>query len=159
MVRLNRSRANYQTRLQQLIAEYNAGSMNVEVFFDKLVTLAQELTEEDQRALREAVSEEELAIFDLLTREEVALSENEREQVKRVARELLATLKREQLTLDWKKRQQTRAQVREAVEKALDAGLPSAYTTDVYQRACGAVYQHLYDAYTDADHSVYAQAS
>jgi hypothetical protein len=49
--------------------------------------------------------------------------------------------------------------VRKAVEMALDAGLPPAYSTDLYQRACGAVYQHLYDAYIDAEHSVYAQAS
>ena len=159
MVRLNRTRASYQARLQQLIADYNAGSVNVEVFFDQLVKLAQELTVEDQRALRERVSEEELAVYDLLTREEVALSDREREQVKRVARDLLATLKREKLTLDWKKRQQTRAQVREAVEKALDAGLPHAYSTDMYQRACDAVYQHFYDAYADSEHNVYARAS
>ena len=159
MVRLNRTRASYQARLQQLIADYNAGSVNVEVFFDQLVKLAQELTVEDQRAIREQVSEEELAVYDLLTREEVALSDREREQVKRVASDLLATLKREKLTLDWKKRQQTRAQVRETVEKALDTGLPAAYSTDLYQRASDAVYQHLYDAYLDADHSVYAQAS
>ena len=159
MVRLNRTRASYQARLQQLIADYNAGSMNVAIFFDKLVTLAQELSEEDQRAARERMSEEELAIFDLLTRDDIALSENERQQVKRVARDLLATLKRDTLTLDWKKRQQTRAQVRLAVESALDAGLPSAYSPDRYQRACGAVYQHLYDSYTDANHSVYARVS
>ncbi len=158
MVRLNRTRANYQARLQQLIADYNAGSMNVEVFFDNLVTLAQELTVEDQRAIREQVSEEELALFDLLTRQQVTLSEKERQEVKRAARGLLVTLKRELLTLDWRKRQQSRAQVRIAVEQSLDAGLPRIYSPELFDRACDAVYQHLYDAYSDADHNVYAQA-
>lgn len=159
MVRLNRTRANYQARLQQLIAEYNAGSMNVEVFFDKLVELAQDLSVEDQRAIRERMSEEELVLFDLLTREGAPLNEKDRDQVKRVARDLLNSLKREKLTIDWRKRQQTRAQVRLAVQQALDEGLPSAYTPQLYQHACDVVYQHFYDAYADAEHNVYEQAS
>ncbi len=158
MVRLNRTRASYQARLRQLIAEYNAGSLNVEIFFEKLVTLAQELNAEEQRAIRERLTEEELALFDLLTQDSANLTDRECEQVKRVARELLATLKREKLTLDWKKRQQSRAQVRLAVEEALEE-LPGAYSQEVYQRACDAVYQHLFDTYADASHNVYAQAS
>lgn len=159
MVRLNRTRANYQMRLQQFIAEYNAGSMNIEIFFDTLVALALDLSVEDQRAVRERLTEEELALLDLLTREDIPLTDKEREQVKRVARDLLATLKREKLTLDWKKRQQTRAQVRLAVQQALDEGLPRAYTPELYQHACDAVYEHVYDAYSDAEHNIYAQAS
>jgi type I restriction enzyme R subunit len=61
--------------------------------------------------------------------------------------------------LDWKKRQQSRAQVRQVVEQALDDGLPRAYTRDLFQQASDAIYQHFYDAYADAEHSVYAQAS
>jgi len=52
-------------------------------------------------------------VFDLLTKPEIDLSEHEKTQVKQVARELLQTLKRERLVLDWRKRQQTRAQVLE----------------------------------------------
>ena len=160
MVRLNHTRITYQERLQQLIAEYNTGSMNVEIFLDNLIELAKELDAEEQRAVRERITEEELALFDLLTRADTApLSEAEREQVKRVARELLATLKREKLTLDWKKRQQSRAQVRLAVQKMLDEGLPGAFTPTMYSQACEAVYQHLYDNYPDADNNIYALAS
>jgi type I restriction enzyme R subunit len=36
--------------------------------------------------------------------------------------------------------------VRLAIEEALDK-LPSIYTRDLYQQKCGAVYQHVYDAY------------
>jgi type I restriction enzyme, R subunit len=159
MVRLNRSRIDFLANLQQLLDEYNAGSMNVETFFDQLVALAQELNEEDQRTIGEHLSEEELAIFDLLTRPNPALSEQERDQVKQVARDLLGTLKREKLVLDWRKRQQTRAQVRLTVQQMLDAGLPRTYTPDLYQQKCDVVYQHIYDAYVDASHNIYAQAS
>jgi len=43
------------------------------------------------------LSDEELAIFDLLTKPQMSLSKKETEQVKKVARELLATLKQEKL--------------------------------------------------------------
>ena len=37
-------------------------------FFEKLVTFAKELNEEDQRGVAEQLSEEELALFDILTK-------------------------------------------------------------------------------------------
>ena len=51
-----------------MINEYNAGSRNVEKFFDDLVNLAQQLSAEEQRHIAENLSEGELAVFDLLTR-------------------------------------------------------------------------------------------
>jgi type I restriction enzyme R subunit len=47
--------------------------------------------------------------------------------VKKVARQLLARL-RGLFTIDWQKTAQSRARVREAIEEALDDGLPRAYT-------------------------------
>ncbi len=58
------------------------------------------------------------------------LTAKERAQVKKVSRELLQTLKAEKLALDWRKRQQARAQVRVAIETLLDQGLPEAYTPE-----------------------------
>ena len=89
---------------------------------------AKSLTEEEQRAVAEELSEEELALFDLLTKPEINLTRKERNQVKKTARELLEVLKREKLILDWRKRQQARAQVRVTIETVLDEGLPAAYT-------------------------------
>ncbi len=57
------------------------------------------------------------------------LTAKERAQVKKVSRELLQTLKAEKLALDWRKRQQARAQVRVAIETLLDQGLPEACST------------------------------
>jgi hypothetical protein len=44
-----------------------------------------------------------------------------------VAHDLLETLKREKLVLDWRKRQQTRADVLLTIEHVLDDGLPRLY--------------------------------
>ena len=59
-------------------------------------------------------------IVDLLTRPVPDLTADEEQQVKRVAEEVLAVLKREKLVLDWRKEQRTRAAVRVTVEETLD---------------------------------------
>ncbi len=158
LVRLNRSRMNYLEEFQRLIDEYNTGSRNVEEFFDELIEFAQRLNEEEQRAIAENLSEEELAVFDILTRPGPDLTEKEKLEVTRIGRELLDTLKREKLVLDWRKRQQSRAAVRLAIEETLDK-LPKCYTQQVYQWKCDLVYQHVYDSYYGRGRSVYSLAA
>ncbi|HMA32909.1 MAG TPA: type I restriction endonuclease subunit R [Chloroflexia bacterium] len=155
MVRLNRTRTGYLARFQALIDAYNAGAQSVEWLFAELTALTQDLDSEAQRTVTEQLSEEELALFDLLTRPDVPLAPDERALVKQVAHDLLATLKREKLVLDWRTRQQARAAVRVAIQDALD-GLPAAYTPALYDQKCTAVYEHVYEAYAGPDRSIYA---
>lgn len=157
MVRLNKTRTDYQEKLQTLIDEYNSGSLNIDLYFKELIKMAQELTEEEQRAVSEGLTEEELAVFDLLTKPEISLTDKEKDEVKRVARNLLATLKKEKLVLDWRKRQQARASVRVAVEEKLDK-LPEAYDEDIYWAKVEAVYQHVFDSYYGQGKGIYAEA-
>jgi len=158
MVRLNKTRTDYQEQLQKLIEEYNAGSLNIEIYFKALINIAQELDEEDQRAISEGLSEEELAVFDILTKPEIVLTDQEKEEIKKIARDLLDNLRREKLVLDWRKRQQARASVRVTVLDGLDR-LPPAYTDEMYQEKSELVYQHIYDHYYGQGKSVYAEAS
>jgi type I restriction enzyme R subunit len=154
MVSLNRSRVNYLERFQQMIEDYNSDSRNVELFFNDLINFAQELETEDQRAIAENLTEEELAILDLLTKPEIDLSKKEEQAVKQVAQQLLGTLKREKLVLDWRKRQQSRAAVRLAIEETLDQ-LPETYSAEIYEQKCEQVYQHIYDSYQGQGRSIY----
>jgi type I restriction enzyme R subunit len=158
MVRLNKSRMNYLDKFQQMIDEYNAGSRNVETFFTELVEFAQELKVEDKRAISENLEEEELAVVDLLTKPDITLTEKEKLDVKNVAKELLETLKREKLVLDWRRRQQSKAAVKVAIEEILDQ-LPESYSTEVYERKCEEVYQHVYESYSGAGRSIYNTAA
>jgi type I restriction enzyme, R subunit len=100
----------------------------------------------------------ELALFDLLTRPPIEMSDADRAKVKAVARDLLATLKAGKLVLDWRKRQQARAEVRITIEKLLDQGLPRVYTPELFEQKTSAVFQHVYDAYYGAGRSLYAAA-
>ena len=158
MVQLNRSRVDYLEKFQRLIDEYNAGSKNIEELFDDLVRFIQRLNAEEQRGVTEELSEEELALFDLLTKPDPTLSRRDEAEVKKVVRALLEKLKHEKLVLDWRKRQQTRAAVRQCIEIELDK-LPPAYAPDVYQRKCDLAYQHVYDAYFGEGRSIYASAA
>ena len=155
LVEVNPTRLNYTEKFQEMIADYNAGSINVETLFGMLVEFAQELNEEEKRGISENLDEEELAIFDLLTRPEIELTDAERNQVKKAARDLLNTLKTEKLVLDWRNRQQTRAGVRVTIERVLEIGLPEAYSNEQYHSKCAQLYQHVYESYPGVDHSVY----
>jgi len=153
---LNPSRSDWVDRFQKLIDEYNAGSLNAETFFARLVEFTKALNEEERRGLAENLDEEQLAIFDLLMRPAPELTEMEKAQVKTVARSLLELLKREKLVLDWRKQQQTRAAVQVAVREVLDE-LPQKYDPDLYRQKCEVVYLHVFDSYWDDGRSIYTE--
>ncbi len=136
MVSVNPTRADFLDRFQKLIDSYNNGSQNTEAFFQELLNLAEALSEEEQETIREGLTEEEKAIFDILTKPEPELTDKEREQVKAVARSLLQTLKDEKMVLDWTKKEQARGTVRQAIEVTLDRGLPDAYDPSIFSEKC-----------------------
>jgi type I restriction enzyme R subunit len=156
MAALNRSRMDYLERFQKLIDEYNRGAHNVEVMFDELVRFANALNKEARRHMAENLSEEELAIFDLLTKPDLELADTERVEVKKGAQFLLARLKEEKLVIDWRKREQTRAAVRQMIEIALDEFLPRVYDKKLYGQKCQRIYQHVFDSYAGQGQSVYS---
>ena len=158
MVRLNKTRMDYQERFEQMIAEYNEAGIDVDVWFNQLVELAGELNEEDQRAIAEQLSDEELAVFDLMTRPEMDLTTEESAEVKAISKRLLTTLKREKLVLDWRKREQARAAVKITIQTILDE-LPECYEQEIFDQKCEAVYQHIYDSYYGAGNSIYDVAA
>jgi len=158
MVMMNKSRVDYAEKFQKLIDEYNSGALNVELMFDKLVAFVKELNEEDKRGMSEQLTEEELALFDILTKPEPKLTQKDKVLVKKAATDLLETLKQEKLVLDWRKRQQTRAAVLMTIQDTLDKELPRSYSQEIYDQKCDLVYQHIYDNYYGQGNSLYNQA-
>jgi type I restriction enzyme R subunit len=159
MARMNPTRIDYAAKLQEVIDRYNAGSINIDTVFEELKELAQSLTEEEERHVREELTEEELALFDLLTKPEPVLTAAQEAQVKKVVRQLLEKLKWELLVLDWKKRQQTRAAVEVAINSEFDAGLPDVYDRRIYSEKCSRVFQHIFESYQGAGRSIYEEAA
>lgn len=156
MVRVNKTRSDLLEKFKKLIDEYNSG-LDVESFFAKLMAFMKELSEEDQRGVSEHLSDEELALFDILTKPEIDITAKEREAVKKVARTLLQTLKETKLVLDWRKKQRSRATVYQTIKIVLD-DLPRAFDKDLYDQKCATVYQHIYDSYLGDGQSIYTSA-
>ena len=127
MLQLNRTRMDFLEEFQSMIDEYNSESSNYETTLANLIAFARKLSEEDKRGVAEQLTEEELVIFDLLTKPDPILTDKETAEAKKVAKQLLEKLKREKLVLDWRKQQTTRAMVRITIEEILD-GLPRAFS-------------------------------
>ena len=155
LVKKNKKRAHFMKRLNSILEEYNSGAHDIDQFFDELMDLAKSLTEEEQRAVKEGLTEEELAIFDLLQKD--PLNPDEVEKVREVARELLAKLKEERLVSDWREFDPLRAGVKTTIDRILWADLPQPTYTEMDCQIKGLeVYNFVYEHYRDAENFVYA---
>jgi type I restriction enzyme, R subunit len=148
----NPLRAAYQERYEEIIAAYNREKdrATIEATFEALLKFVQDLSEEETRAMREGLNEETLAIFDLINKPDLSAADIKR--IKQVAKDLLATLKREKLTIDhWRDKEATRASVQLAIHNFLwneATGLPFPTYTEVdVNDKTAAVFTHVYRVY------------
>lgn len=155
--RRNPTRYDLVERIEELIAEYNAGSVNIDEYLRRLITLSQDLSAEERRAVVEDMSEAELAIFDLLTQPEPVLDEAERAVVRASAKRLLVHL-HDKLVLDWRRKAATKAGVLTEIREVLDADLPTdPYPPALFDVKVQAVFDHVVSAYDDDGSSVYTE--
>lgn len=142
----NPQRINFVERFQKLIDEYNTGSKNIDQFFNELKRFAHTLSVEEQRGVALGLSEEELVIFDILTRPDPVLTREQELAVRRLAKDLPDKLKSEKLLLDWRLKQQARAGVQKTI-RDLFRTLPQPYTVDLRQEKAARAYGFVYDTY------------
>jgi type I restriction enzyme, R subunit len=158
LLALNQYRIDFQERLEHIVDDYNNGSINIEEYFQQLTSLFDELKIEDQRHIREGLTIEQLALYDILSKPVPELTKKEETTVKNAAKELLRVLKEQKLVLDWKKKNQLRAGVQVTIWDYLSDNLPDdKYTPKMIEDKRDRVFQHIYDSYLEADESVYAQ--
>lgn len=146
MLARNPLRMNYEKKYQEIIASYNQDKdrATVEDTFAKLMDLAHGLDAEQRRAAQEGLSEDQLALFDLLARSD--LSKADRERIKQASCELLAGLLRVIAPLDrWTEKEQTQAEVETYILDHVYQALPEPpYTADDKQRVAALVYRHVW---------------
>ncbi len=112
------------------------------------------LNQEEKRGLAEQLTQEELVIVDLLTKPEIALTNRERTEVKKVARALLEKLKKEKSVLEWRRQQTTRAMVFTTIADILEE-LPRAYNQGTLRPKMRRCLPALYKSYMGQGKSVY----
>ena len=146
MLARNPMRMDYQVKYEEIVAEYNREKdrTTIEETFRRLIELANSLDEEQLRATREGLGEDELALFDLLKKD--GLDKTARERVKQASRDLLAAVKARLAELDrfWEK-EQTKADVEVFILDSVYAGLPTPpFTPEEKKLVAGNVYAHVW---------------
>ena len=146
MLARNPKRMDYYKRYQEIVSEYNSDKdrVAIEETFAKLMALAASLDAEQRRAAEEGLSEDELAVFDLIKKE--TLSKAERERVKLASKGLLESLQKLLAPLqDWTGKEQTQAEVEVAIMDYLYEALPEPpFTEQDKAMAAKEVFQHVW---------------
>jgi type I restriction enzyme R subunit len=122
----NPSRVDFYARYQEIIESYNNGKeyATVKELFDALIVLLGDLSEEEKRAERENLQDDELAVFDMLNSGK-RISDKEKVEVKDTARKLLEQLKNNEFKVDhWVDKIQTASAVKKAINDYLYSKLP-----------------------------------
>ncbi len=152
LLQQNPLRTDFQQHYEKIVDEYNRekDGASIEQTFEALIKFVKELNDEEGRAVREELDEESLAIFDLLKKPDLKGADIKR--IKKVAAELLETLKEEKLRIDqWRDKETTRDAVRVTIRDFLwndKTGLPvDLYGEDDVAQKAEDVFRHVFWAY------------
>jgi type I restriction enzyme R subunit len=153
MLARNPTRMDYQRKYEEIVADYNREKdrTTLEETFRRLVELVNSLDEEQKRATREGLREDELALFDLLQKD--GLDKKSRERVKQASRELLASIKARLTELDhfWEK-EQTKADVEVFILDEVFKKLPTPpFSAEEKKLVAANVYAHVWQQAMNGD--------
>lgn len=158
MLARNPTRVDLYERYQEIVQAYNKDKDVAEIqkVMDELFSFNDTCSEEEKRYLREGLeSEDQLAVFDLLQKD--SLSKEDRDAIKKAAKELLGKLTGGKLQIDrWREKAAAQAQVKAEIIKHLWGSLPlSAYDADEIDLKASAVFSHIYTSAIGDESRVY----
>jgi len=149
---VNPDRINYYERYQQIIDDYNSEQdrATIEKTFMELMDLANQMSQEEQRYVREGfTSDEELSLYDMLFRDD--LSKADIKKLKEVATSLLQKIKMKIAEFDhWTDKQETKAAIDNLIRDTLWTELPKCYDEDSIPRYRQQIYEYVYTRYKAA---------
>ena len=149
MLSNNPNRVNYYDRYMTIIDEYNReqNRATIEKTFMDLMDLANQMTKEEQRYVREGFdSDEELSLYDLLFKDD--LSKDEIKELKKVAVDLLRKIKDKISQLDhWTDKPETKAVVDNLIRDTLWEELPESYDEHAISKYRMQIYEYVFTRY------------
>jgi len=120
----SRSKANvvqtkaFSERLEDAVARYHANAITTAEVLQELIQLAKDIRAARQRGEESGLSDEEIAFYDALAENESAVQMMGDDKLKLIAHELLVSL-RENVSVDWARRDSARARMRVLVKRIL----------------------------------------
>lgn len=149
MLFLNPNRINYYEHYQKIIEDYNSEQdrAKIEKTFVDLMNLANQMTQEEQRYVREGfTSDEELSLYDMLFRDD--LSKADIKKLKELAISLLQKIKTNIAKFDhWTDKQETKAAIDNLIRDTLWAELPECYDEVSISSYRQQIYEYVYTRY------------
>ena len=146
MLARNPSRMDYQQKYEEIVADYNREKdrVTIEETFRRLIELMDELDAEQRRAVEEGLNEDELALFDLLNKDDLGIAD--RERVKQSSRDLLVAITVRLAGVDrfWEK-EQTKAEMKVFILDEVFVTLPTPpFTSEEKEAVASDVYDHVW---------------
>jgi type I restriction enzyme R subunit len=108
----------FSKRLEEAVARYHSNAISAAEMIEELISIAKDLQAARRRGEEQGLTEEEIAFYDALAQNESAIQALGNEKLRIIAHELLEQL-RENATVDWHKRESTRAKMRIMVKRIL----------------------------------------
>ena len=146
MLARNPERMDFYNRYQEIIANYNREKdrVTIEETFARLLAFSQGLDAEQRRAVEEGLTEDELALFDLLQKPD--LGKAARERVKQSSQSLLRSIEEHlKCFADWTANEQTRADVEVFVLDHVIESLPQPpYSPEEAENLAGRIYNFVF---------------
>jgi len=146
MLARNPMRMDYYKKYQEIIADYNREKdrATVEATFAQLLALAASLDTEQRRAAEEGLTDDELALFDLLFMDKIGKAD--RERLKQASRGLLSSLRDVLRPMqDWTQKEATQAEVKIFILDNLYRSLPRPpFTEEDTEVVAGRVYDYVW---------------
>ena len=146
MLARNPTRMDYYKKYQEIIADYNREKdrATVEATFAQLVGLATSLDAEQRRAAEEGLSDDELALFDLLFKDDITKAD--RERLKQASKSMLASLRELLRPMPkWTQNAATQAEVQVFILDELYGVLPHpTFTESDTEEIASRVYDYVW---------------
>jgi type I restriction enzyme, R subunit len=147
MLAQNKTRGSFLADFQKVIDDYNAGSLSIEEAYEQLLRQTAALSEEQHRAAKNDMTEQEQELFDLLKKEK--LTKEEEKSVKLAAKTLLQILfdaKNKIFIQEWHKEKASQEKVKHEIQNILNTHLPNAaYDRVVFSEKVNVAYAHFYE--------------
>lgn len=108
----------FSERLEKAIARYHNNALTTAEVLEELIRIAKEIKAARSRGDEQGLSYEEVAFYDALAENESAIDIMGDEKLRLIAHDLMKAVK-DNVSLDWQKRESARAQIRRAVKRIL----------------------------------------
>ncbi|MBQ3289671.1 MAG: type I restriction endonuclease subunit R [Kiritimatiellae bacterium] len=143
----NKTRTVFSERYQKIVDEYNAGSVESEEAFKRLMELLDRMKEEEKRAEREGLTEQQLEIFDLLCSGR-KLTKAQELAAKLAAKELVEKIEANvdaAFPPDWFKYQARKLQVRDFISETCADRLDGQFDKTMFDDGMRRIYRLFLD--------------